>query len=109
MKWALLGCGVGMPVGRTSRRAARGQEGCEPFQLCALFWKTSFKPLQMAPHPRNFFGQQRQADQDENPALDDGQKAADDAEEQEEDAEEYHHAGTDAPDHVGILANQAMG
>jgi hypothetical protein len=63
----------------------------------------------MAPHPREFFGQQRQADQDENPTLDDGQKTADDAEEQKKDAEGYHHAGTDAPDHDGILANQAKG
>lgn len=95
-----------MLVGRSSGRAARRQAGDEPFQLFGLFWKFCFQPLQMAPHPREFLGQQRQTDQDENPALDDGQKAADDAEEQEKDAEEYHHAGTDAPDHSGILANR---
>jgi hypothetical protein len=92
-------------VGRSSRCAARCQSGCEPFQLFGVFGKTILKPLQMAPHPWNFFSQQRHADQDEDPALDDGQKAADDAEEQEEDAEGYYHAGTDAPDHGGIIAN----
>jgi hypothetical protein len=98
-----------MLVGGSSGRAARSEAGDEPFQLFALFWKSGFQLFQMAPHPREFFGQQRQADQDENPTLDDGQKTADDAEEQKKDAEGYHHAGTDAPDHDGILANQAKG
>jgi hypothetical protein len=98
-----------MLVGGSSGRTARRESGDEPIQLFALFWKSGFQPLHMAPHPREFFGQQRQADQDENPTLDDGQKTADDAEEQEEDAEGYYHAGTDAPDHGGILANLSKG
>ena len=61
----------------------------------------------MMPHPWKLFGQQCQADQDKDPALDHGQKAADDTKEQKEGAEGKHHTATEMPDHDGILADGA--
>jgi hypothetical protein len=89
------------------RRAAGRQAGFQAIQLVGLLGKPAFEPFQVMPHPRNFFGQQHQADQDKNPALNHGQKATNDTKKQKKNTEDDHHDTTEVPDHGGILADRS--
>ncbi len=74
-------------------------------ELLNLRGKTVFESLKPVVNERELFGEQRQADQDKDPALNHGQETADDAQEQKEDAEENCHAASNVPNHGGILTN----